>query len=76
MAVNAEPTGSELVIRVEDGVTSTGATRYRNLTYRNIKAGATDNDVKAVADLLGNAQTKPVASILRNTTVTLTGVPE
>lgn len=76
MAVNAEPTSSELVVRVEDGLTSTGATRYRNLTYRNIKANATDNDVKAIADLLGNAQTKPVVSILRNTAVTLTGEPE
>ncbi|NLW44814.1 MAG: DUF1659 domain-containing protein [Syntrophomonadaceae bacterium] len=76
MAVNSEPTSSELIIRVEDGTTSSGAIRYKNLSFRNIKAGATDNDVKAVADLLGNAQIKPVAGILRSTVVTLTGEPE
>ena len=75
MAVTAEPTGSELIIRVEDGMTSTGATRYKNLAYRNIKADATDNDVKAAADQLGDAQSKPVASVLRNNTVALTGEP-
>ncbi len=75
MAVTAEPTGSELMIRVEDGLTSTGATRYRNLAYRNIKSEATDNDVKAVADQLGEAQTKPVVSVIRNNIVTLIGEP-
>lgn len=75
MAVTTEPTGSEIIIRVEDGETSTGATRYKNLVYRNIKSEATDNDVKAVADELGEAQTKPVASVFRNNMVTLTGEP-
>ncbi len=75
MAVTAEPTSSELIIRVEDGLTSTGATRYKNLTYRNIKANATDNDVKAIADQLGNAQSKPVVSVFRNNTLALTGEP-
>ncbi|MGI6549855.1 MAG: DUF1659 domain-containing protein [Syntrophomonadales bacterium] len=76
MAVTAEPTGSELTIRVEDGMTSTGATRYKNLAYRNIKAEATDNDVKAVADQLGNAQSKPVVNVFRSNMVTLTGEPD
>jgi len=76
MAVNSEPVSSELIIRVENGTTSTGATRYKNLTYRNIKSEATDNDVKAIADLLGSAQTKPVATILRSNVVTITGEPE
>ena len=76
MAVNSEPVSSELIIRVENGTTSTGATRYKNLSYRNIKAEATDNDVKAIADLLGNAQTKSVVGIFRSNVVTLTGEPE
>jgi len=75
MAVNAEATSSELIIVVEDGVTAAGATRYRNLSYRNVKSESTDNDVKAVADLLGSAQTKTVVEVLRRNILTLTGEP-
>jgi hypothetical protein len=75
MAVTAEALSSEFILRVEDGMTATGATRYANLTYRNVKAEATDNDVKAIADQLAEAQTKPVVNILRTNTLTLTGEP-
>jgi hypothetical protein len=75
MAVTAEPTGSELQIRVENGTSATGATLYRNLTYRNVKDTALDNDVKAVADALGLAQTQTVAAIFRTNTLELTGEP-
>lgn len=75
MAVTAEPVGSEFIIRVEDGMTATGATRYANLTYRNIKADSTDNDVKAIADLLGEAQTRDVVNVLRTNTLALSGEP-
>ena len=46
MAFTAEATGSELIIRVEDGMTATGATRYANLNYRSVKADATDNKTR------------------------------
>ncbi len=75
MAVTAEAVGSEFIIRVEDGMTATGATRYANRIYRNVKADATDNDVKDIADQLGEAQTKPVVSVLRTNTLMLTGEP-
>ena len=75
MAVISEAVSSEFVIRVEDGLTSGGAIRYRNLTYRNIKSEASDNDVKSVADSLGTAQTKTIVGILRSSTVSLTGEP-
>ncbi|NLB17672.1 MAG: DUF1659 domain-containing protein [Syntrophomonadaceae bacterium] len=76
MAVTNEAVSSEFVIRVEDGFTSTGAIRYSNLTYRNVKFDAVDNDVKAVADALGAAQSKTVAGVLRSNTVYLIGEPE
>ncbi|NLV16446.1 MAG: DUF1659 domain-containing protein [Syntrophomonadaceae bacterium] len=75
MAVTTEAVSSEFIIRVENGFTSTGAIRYSNLTYRNVKFDAADDDVKAVADALGAAQSKTVVGVLRNSTVYLIGEP-
>ncbi|MGE5396313.1 MAG: DUF1659 domain-containing protein, partial [Chitinophagales bacterium] len=45
MAVTADPVGSEMVIRVENGTTTSGATKYANRSFNNVKATATNDDV-------------------------------
>ncbi len=75
MAVTSTPSGSSLVIRVENGLSAAGGTLYRSLTYRNVKDAALDNDIKAVADALGTAQSQTLAAVLRTNTVELSGEP-
>lgn len=65
MAVTADPVGSEMVIRVENGTTTSGATKYANRSFNNVKATATNDDVYAVAASLASLQTKTITAYQR-----------
>jgi hypothetical protein len=64
LAIQANPTGSQLVIRVETGVNAQGAKTYSNRSY-DLKNEATDEDVFAVAQALASLQSRIVASVQR-----------
>lgn len=65
MAVQANPISSELVIRVENGVSASGATVYANRRFTTVKTAAANEDVHAVAQSLASLQSKIVAGIQR-----------
>jgi len=65
MAVSKVPQGSRMIITIENGVTAGGLPKYFQRTYKNVKAGAVDADVYAVAQGMGNLQKYPVTEISR-----------
>lgn len=75
MAVQANPISSEALIRVENGVSSSGATVYASRRLNGIKPAAANEDVHAVARSLGSLQSKTVASIQRSNDLELVQIP-
>ena len=65
MAVNRVPQGSRVIISIQNGVNTAGQPKYFQRTYRNVKAGAVDTDVYAVAQAIAGLQKYPVSSISR-----------
>lgn len=65
MAVIRTPGDSTLRIRVQTGIGASGQPVYRNRSYNNVKAAATDDDVYAVAQAIAGLQQHPVNSIIR-----------
>ncbi|MGE5423682.1 MAG: DUF1659 domain-containing protein [Ignavibacteriales bacterium] len=75
MAVQANPIASEALIRVENGVSSSGSTVYASRRLSGIKPAAANEDVHAVAQSLGSLQSKTVAGIHRNNDLELVETP-
>ena len=65
MAVNRVPQGSRMIISIQNGVNAGGLPKYIQRTYRNVKVGAVDADVYAVAQGMANLQKYPVTGISR-----------
>lgn len=65
MAVVKVPQNGKLSLKVQTGVSATGNPVYRLRAFANIRAGATDSDVLAVAEGLANLQKHKLADIIR-----------
>ena len=65
MAVNRVPQGSRMIISIENGVNAGGQPKYFQRTYKNVKAGAVDADVYAVAQGMASLQKYPITGISR-----------
>jgi hypothetical protein len=56
---------STLSLKVQAGISATGAALYKNVNFGSVKALAVDQDVYDVAVALGGLQSRPVEAILR-----------
>ena len=65
MAVVKVPQAARLQIKVQTGVSTTGAPVYRVRNLQNLKHSATDADVYAVAQGLADLQSHSVVAISR-----------
>lgn len=68
MAVTKVSQNGKLVVKVETGVNAAGNPAYRLRTFQNVKPGAADADVYAVAQALTNLQQYPVVNVARTET--------
>jgi len=71
MAVTKVPQGAVMSIKVQAGVTSTGAPAYKTLRLSNVKASATDADFYEIANAVAGLQSYPVMLIERVDTANL-----
>lgn len=65
MAVVKAPQSGKLTLKVQTGVNSAGNPVYRLRTFANVKAGAADSDVFAVAEGLASLQKNKLGDIIR-----------
>lgn len=65
MAVSKTPQNSRLVIKVQTGVNGSGDPVYRQRSFNNAKSTASDADIYAIGQAIGDLQQHPVASIGR-----------
>ncbi|MEG6616760.1 DUF1659 domain-containing protein [Peptococcaceae bacterium 1198_IL3148] len=65
MAISKNLVTSALQLQVEKGVNSQGDPILGKITYRNIKADATEQDLYDVAQVLGGLQQYTLAAIQR-----------
>ena len=65
MAVTKLAQNGKLVVKVETGVNASGNPTYRLRSFQNVKPGAADADVYAVAQALANLQQHPVINVTR-----------
>lgn len=65
MAVVKMPQSGKLVLKVQTGVSTNGNPVYRARTFANIKPGAPDSDVFAVAEGLAGLQKHTLVDIVR-----------
>lgn len=63
MAAVKNKTDSKMMIRVENGTSSTGATVIKNLSYSQIRVEATDDELMAAGKAIADLQTKPLSGI-------------
>lgn len=66
MAVQRTPQPGTAVLKIQDGLNSSGNPVYKTISFAGLKAAAADADVYDVLNGFGNLQTKPVAEIIRN----------
>ncbi|MEZ0537151.1 DUF1659 domain-containing protein [Caldicellulosiruptoraceae bacterium PP1] len=59
--------GGELIIKLENGLTSTGRARVRTLSF-DIKPNSTDEDILAIGSALSNLQSKNLIGIYKTQT--------
>jgi uncharacterized protein YaaR (DUF327 family) len=72
MAVTSTSLASDLILVMDNGISSTGQALSQSRTYKNVKASADDADVYAVAEILIGLQSKTNNSIQRKNTGELT----
>jgi hypothetical protein len=65
MAITSTQVSRELVLVMDNGVSSTGKALTKNLTYSNVKLASADADLYSVADSLTGLQTKTRVSVKR-----------
>ncbi|HWR45800.1 DUF1659 domain-containing protein [Sporomusa sp.] len=65
MAVVKVPQSGKVVLKVQTGVNATGNPVFRLRTFANVKSGAADSDVFAVAEGLGSLQQHTLVDIIR-----------
>ena len=76
MAVTSTPIGDTLNIVLDNGVSASGAQLTKTVKYPDVRAAATDNAVKDVADAISGAMSLAVMSVIRNKSGELDGTPE
>lgn len=65
MAVVKMPQSGKLVLKVQTGVNASGNPVYRARTFANIKPGAADGDVFAIAEGLAGLQKNKLVDVVR-----------
>ncbi|SMC39684.1 DUF1659 domain-containing protein [Sporomusa malonica] len=65
MAVIKVPQSGKVVLKVQTGVSATGTPVYRLRTFANVKPGAADGDVFAVAEGLSGLQKHTLVDVVR-----------
>ncbi|WP_425058516.1 hypothetical protein SCACP_31730 [Sporomusa carbonis] len=65
MAVVKVPQSGKVVLKVQTGVSATGSPVYRLRTFANIRPGAADSDVFAVAGGLAGLQQHTLVDVVR-----------
>lgn len=73
MAVIKVPQSSRLILKVQTGVNDDGKAVYRQRSFNNLKADATDDDIHAVGLVLAGLQQYQVEAIGRIDDVQLVG---
>ena len=63
MATEKTLKGIKLQIRVENGSTSSGTTKLKNLNFNKIKLTATDDQLYEAAKAISELQTLPLSDI-------------
>ncbi len=74
MAVTSTSLSSDLVLVMDNGLSTSGQALSKNRTYKNVKSAATNDDVYAVAGTLIGLQSKANQAIQRRNTVELRNV--
>lgn len=54
---------TKLVVRVENGTTSTGATAIKALNYSQVKVNASDEELYAAGKVIADLQARPLSGI-------------
>lgn len=63
------PISSDLILQLDNGLGQSGRQLTKSRRYGQVKTGASDDDVYAVAQALSDLQTLPVIAIQRRNTV-------
>lgn len=63
MAIEKSRYDTKLVIRVEDGTTSSGAAAVKNLNYSQVKVNANDEELYTAGKAIADLQSKPLSGI-------------
>ena len=63
MAVEKTRFDTKLVIRLEDGTTSSGGTAEKKLNYSQVKVDATDEELYAAGKVISEWQSRPLTGI-------------
>jgi len=71
MAIEAIPTGSELVLVMDNGTGASGQPLSIARRYSNVKPSAVNDDVYAVANVLSGLQDRTMIMVQRRDTVEL-----
>ena len=53
----------KLQVRVENGSTTSGATAYKNINFNQVKLTATDDELLAAGQAIGNLQASPLSAV-------------
>lgn len=63
MAATKSKTDSKMLIRVENGTTTSGTKAVKNLSYSQLRVDATDDQLMAAGKAIADLQTKPLTGI-------------
>lgn len=72
MSISKAMKNLKLQVRLEDGNTTSGSTKYKNLNLTKIKLTATDDQLYAAGQALSELQTLPLSDIRTVSTHELT----
>ena len=53
----------KLQVRVENGSSTSGKTAYKNINVTQVKLGATDDELLAAGQAIGNLQANPLSGV-------------
>ena len=63
----------KLQVRVENGSSTSGKTAYKNINVTQVKLGATDDELLAAGQAIGNLQANPLSGVRLVNSYDLTG---